>query len=173
MSLEEKDALGLQTKYNLICPPDRLLFVDEVGSNTSQTKDGHVGGELFLCGKGERPQQRSAHKYAHFTVLGFTAANGNPIMCAIIFAAKTLEDEWVLGLDPFAEWVGDENNLLANNGKKKRYRKDQCAQLMESTYLHTVVPLKMEVSQQSYLLECLHTWTKPEFLHGTLAHHLS
>jgi len=133
--LEEKDALGLQTKYNLICP-DRLLFVDEVGSNTSQTKDGNVGGELFLCGKGERPQQRSAHKDAHFTVLGFTAANGNPIMCAIIFAAKTLEDEWVLGL-------------------------------------HTVVPLKMEVSQQSYLLECLHTWTKPEFLHGTLAHHLS
>ena len=34
--LEEKDALGLQTKYNLI-RPDRLLFVDEVGSNTSQT----------------------------------------------------------------------------------------------------------------------------------------
>ena len=48
--LEEKDALGLQTKYNLI-RPDRLLFVDEeVGSNTSQTKDGNnVGGELFLC----------------------------------------------------------------------------------------------------------------------------
>ena len=42
-------------------------------------------------------------------------------MCAIIFAAKTLEDEWVLGLDPFAEWVGDENNLLANSGKNKRY----------------------------------------------------
>ena len=85
--LEEKDALGLQTKYNLI-RPDRLLFVDEVGSNTSQTKDGNVGGELFLCGKGERLQQRLAHKDAHFTVLGFTAANGNPIMCAIIFAAS-------------------------------------------------------------------------------------
>jgi len=42
-------------------------------------------------------------------------------MCAIIFAAKTLEDEWVLGLDPFAEWVGDENSLLANSGKNKRY----------------------------------------------------
>ena len=62
-----------------------------------------MGGELFLCGKGERPQQRSAHKEdAHFTGLGFTAANGNPIMCATIFAAKTLEDEWVFGLDPFA-----------------------------------------------------------------------
>ena len=34
--LEEKDALGLQTK-NYLNFPDRLLFVDEVGSNTSQT----------------------------------------------------------------------------------------------------------------------------------------
>ena len=43
-------------------------------------------------------------------------------MCAIIFAAsKTLEDEWLLGLDPFAEWVGDENKMLANSGKKKWY----------------------------------------------------
>ncbi len=87
--LEEKDALGLQTKYNLICP-DRMLFVEKVGSNTSQTKDGNVGGELFLCGEGEQPQQRSAHKDAHFTILGFTAANGNPIMCAIIFGSITL-----------------------------------------------------------------------------------
>jgi hypothetical protein len=36
VALEEKDALGLQTKNYLIFP-DRLLFVDEVGSNTSQT----------------------------------------------------------------------------------------------------------------------------------------
>ena len=34
--VEEKDALGLLTKNNLICL-DRLLFVDEVGSNTSRT----------------------------------------------------------------------------------------------------------------------------------------
>ena len=43
-----------------------------------------------------------------------------------------------LGLDPFAEWVGDENKMLANSGKKGT-NKDQCAQLMESTYLRTVV----------------------------------
>ena len=50
----------------------------------------------------DRHIAKDAH---HLNVLGFTAANGNPIMCAIIFAAKTLEDEWGLGLDPFAEWV--------------------------------------------------------------------
>jgi hypothetical protein len=29
--------------------PDKLLFVDEVGSNTSTTKDGNVGGEKFYA----------------------------------------------------------------------------------------------------------------------------
>ena len=66
----------------------------------SQTKDGNIGGQKLLCGKEQRPQQRSATKDAHFTVLGFTAANGLPVMCAIIFAAKELEESWVLGFDP-------------------------------------------------------------------------
>ena len=70
--------------------PNKLIFVDEVGSNTSQAKDGQKGGEKVLCiGTAARPQQRSAMKDAHFTVLGFTAADdGTPVMCAIIFAAK-------------------------------------------------------------------------------------
>ena len=38
-------------------------------------------------------------KDAHFTVLGFTAAEGTPVMCAIIFAAKELELSWVQGLN--------------------------------------------------------------------------
>jgi hypothetical protein len=38
--LEEKDALGIQTNYYLICPPDRLLFVDEVGSNARKNMKG-------------------------------------------------------------------------------------------------------------------------------------
>jgi hypothetical protein len=43
------EAFALPTRYDLI-RPDRLVFVDKVGSNTSQLKDGsNVGGELFLC----------------------------------------------------------------------------------------------------------------------------
>ena len=118
--VEEQEAFGLASEYELI-RPDRLLFVDEVGSNTSQTKDGNVGGEKFLCIAGGRPQIRASTKDAHFTVLGFTAANGQPIMCAIIFAAKALEDEWVLGLDPFAAWEGEDENIHGNSGKGKRY----------------------------------------------------
>jgi hypothetical protein len=28
---------------------EHLIFVDEVGSNTSQAKDGQVGGHTYLC----------------------------------------------------------------------------------------------------------------------------
>jgi hypothetical protein len=84
---EEHLAVGLKYAFELI-HPDWLIFVDEVGCNTSQTKDGQVGGEKFLCAADGRLQMRSATKDAHFTVLSFTAASGAPLMCAIIFAAK-------------------------------------------------------------------------------------
>jgi len=65
--LEEKDALGLQTKYNLICP-DRLLFVDEVVSNTSQTKDGNVWGSYFSV---ERVSDHSKDRHIKMHTLPF------------------------------------------------------------------------------------------------------
>ena len=55
-------ATGLPTRY-MISRPDKLIFVDEVGSNTSTTKDGNVGGEKFLCPASARPQIRAGcHK---------------------------------------------------------------------------------------------------------------
>jgi hypothetical protein len=114
----EADAFGLKSKFELI-HPDMLIFVDELGCNTNQKQDGD--NEKYLCPKSGRPQQRSATKDSHFTVLGFTAADGNPLMCAIIFAAKSLREEWVSGFDPFSEWVGDENNLAENCGEGKQY----------------------------------------------------
>ena len=117
----EEGALGMKTKY-ILKHPNKLIFVDEVGSNTSQAKDGQKGGEKVLCiGTAARPQQRSAMKDAHFTVLGFTAAEGTPVMCAIIFAAKELELSWVQGLNPFVEWHGNEDDFNLNTGKGKRY----------------------------------------------------
>ena len=42
----KEESFGLPTKY-IIHRPDKLVFVDEVGSNTSTTKDGNFGGEKF------------------------------------------------------------------------------------------------------------------------------
>ena len=115
------EAFGLPTQY-LIQRPDKLLFVDEVGSNTCTTKDGHVGGEKFLCRADARPQIKAATKDSHFTVLGFTAATGEPVMCAIIFSAKEMCASWVLGFNASAPWVGDDNDRRANiGGLDKRY----------------------------------------------------
>ena len=46
----EELAFGKKTQFMLL-HPRKLLFVDEVGSNTSQAKDGHCGGDRFLHSK--------------------------------------------------------------------------------------------------------------------------
>jgi hypothetical protein len=116
----EEKAFGCKSKYELI-HADHLIFVDEVGSNTSQAKDGQVGGQTYLCSAEGRPQQRAATKDAHFTILGFTAANGEPLLCAIIFTAKTMKPEWITGFDSLVEWVGDEDDIKNNSGDGKTY----------------------------------------------------
>ncbi len=55
--VDENQALGLKSEYELI-HPELVVFVDEVGSNTSQTKDGQVGCETYLCAAKGRPQQQ-------------------------------------------------------------------------------------------------------------------
>ena len=96
--------------------PDKLVFVDEVGSNTSTTKDGNVDVEKFLCKKMARPQIRAATKDSHYTVLRFAAATGEPVMCAIIFAAKEFATAWVLGYDASAKWQGEDHEENLNTG---------------------------------------------------------
>jgi hypothetical protein len=49
-------------------------------------------------------------------VLGFTAATGKPVMCAIIFSAKEMCERWVMSVNPLADWIRDEDDLRANTG---------------------------------------------------------
>ena len=56
----EDEAFGCKTRYELI-HPDHFIFVDKVGNNTSQAKDGQVGGQTYLCSKDGRPQQQAAN----------------------------------------------------------------------------------------------------------------
>ncbi len=63
----EEEAFGCKSLYEFI-HPEMLVFVDEVGSNTSQTKDGLVGGQTYLCTKEGQPQQKAATKDAYFTM---------------------------------------------------------------------------------------------------------
>jgi hypothetical protein len=51
----------------------------------------NVRSQLYLCSTDGRPQQCTATKNANFTVLGFTAENGEPVMCVVIFTAKSFQ----------------------------------------------------------------------------------
>ena len=117
---EVEASFGLPTMYKVL-QPEKLLFVVEIGSNSSEANDGNVRGVEILFDASARPQQRTATKDSDFTVLAFTAATGAPVMCAIIFAAKEMDESWVLGFDPDADWHGDENNIIGNAGRGKRF----------------------------------------------------
>jgi hypothetical protein len=42
-------------------------------------------------------------------------------MCAVNFAAKMFQDEWRTGFDPIADWVGQEDDIVANGGDGRQY----------------------------------------------------
>jgi hypothetical protein len=37
--------------------------------------------------------------------------NGKLLMCAIIFAAKSVNDDWKTGFDPLVQWIGEEHEI--------------------------------------------------------------
>ena len=115
----EENAVGEMVEYK-VTYPEYILFADEVGNNTCQKDDGHVGGQKFLVKRGSQPRQGSSTSDVHWTTMGFTSGSGKPVMCAIIIAAETLSVEDRLGIDIFAEC--DEDILSdANYGPGKYF----------------------------------------------------
>ena len=98
---DQENAFG-QKATHLLTRPDFVIFVDEVGSNLSQEGDGAVGGERKIVGSGSGPRESATTDDTHITVLGFTPATSEPIMCAVIVKGKTMRLETVTGLDVFA-----------------------------------------------------------------------
>ena len=113
----------LKTPYHLT-HPEMCLVVDEVGSNISQRGDGHIGGQKYVCEIGTVPQNKVSHNDRHFTVLGFTALDGSPVLCMVIIAGVQQKYEVETGLDIEAEMVGDPTDkdfFERNRGKGKMY----------------------------------------------------
>jgi hypothetical protein len=116
----EAEAFGERVSQ-VVKHPDYVMFVDEVGNNTNMKDDGRIGGERLLKGKGQTAEVTAATSDAHFTVLGFTAATGEPVMCAIIFAAGEMTQELQLGVDIRAPLVEGDDSIRGNYGPGKRY----------------------------------------------------
>ena len=78
-----------------ITKPEWILFADESGFNTSQKKDGHVGGQKFVVERGTTPQTMASTTDHKFTLLPFTSASGEAVCCAIIYQGKgTVPATW-------------------------------------------------------------------------------
>jgi hypothetical protein len=116
----QKEAFGEKVS-KIVKHADYLLFVDEVGNNTNMKEDGRIGGERLLKARGQTAEVTAATSDAHFTVLGFTAGTGEPVMCAIIFAASEMTQELQLGIDIRAPLVEGDDSLRGNYGPGKRY----------------------------------------------------
>jgi hypothetical protein len=94
-------SFGLPTDVDLICP-DYLLFVDECGSNTDMQKDKQQGKQRVIAEKGFRGTKEAITTDLHYTVMGFTAATGEAVLCVVIFKSEnehTIPHQWVSGID--------------------------------------------------------------------------
>ena len=110
--VDSLQAVGRKCQYHLT-HPEYLLFVDEVGSNTNMTSDKNKGGEQFACERGTVPRQQASNTDIHFTVLGFTNAAGQAVLCGIIIGGSTLSADQILGFDVLAG-TEDEIEKAAN-----------------------------------------------------------
>jgi hypothetical protein len=99
-----------------------VLFVDEVGGNTSQKQNRNIGGRKLLLARGTRPQEPNAYNDCRFTLLGFTTADGAPVMWCVIVAAKTLTAFEASGIHYLSEDFL-ENGTLEGKSTKDELKK--------------------------------------------------
>lgn len=122
----ENDAYGCKVRTRLT-RPDMCITLDEVGCNTSQLKDGHVGGQHFVVGKKQEARKLATKKDKHFTCLGLTTLSGETVMCVVIIQGKTRNILFETGVDLDADAIGEKKDeedyefFLNNIGKDKLY----------------------------------------------------
>ena len=94
-----------------------FLVVDEVGYNLSQKGDGHTGGQKYACERGTAPQDKVQHRDSYFTLLGFTALNGGPVLCVVVMSGKKEQFGIETGKDPCVQIFGnaDDPDFFENN----------------------------------------------------------
>lgn len=84
--VEEKDAVGCKVTID-ITQPEYCIVADEVGGDTCQLDDGHVGRERMVC----EAQTIANSKAQHFTVLGLTLLTGEPLLLWMVLLMPPME----------------------------------------------------------------------------------
>lgn len=115
----ESDECGLKVTIE-ITHLKWILFANEVGTDTSQKDDGHVGGQKFVTAKGARANIKSSHADGRFTTIGLTATSGDPVMAIVIFAAKALSFVQRMGHDIMINY-DNTVSVTENSGMDKAF----------------------------------------------------
>ena len=114
--VDKSDQYGELVNLKII-KPSYVLFAGKTGCNTSQAKDKNCGGEKFLCKKGQTPLEKSCTGDHHFTMLPITSANGQPVICVVIFQSQKKDQRvpthWHSGLDVTVTPKRDHNGNIA------------------------------------------------------------
>ena len=121
--VDEKTSFGCKVTHR-ITRPEMVICFDELGGNTSQKGDGHVGGQLLLCETGKTPQVKISTRDKHYTIMGLATLTGEPVMCVVIFAGTKPNPLCKTGLDLSAETFGspdDHDYFKKNSGPGKRF----------------------------------------------------
>ena len=91
---------GYGCKVDMILErPDMGIVMDEVGCNLSQEMDNLVGGQRYLTSVEGEAAETSATRNHHFTCLGLTRLDGEPLMCVVIIAGKNHDLMVECGID--------------------------------------------------------------------------
>ena len=107
----EENRVGRLVKHKLV-HPKYVLFGDEVGTDTCQEDDGHIGGQVYLTANGKRAPLESSKSGHRFTVMCLTAATGDPVMFIIVYAATELDFLARFGYDHLAKEPFDKNKPI-------------------------------------------------------------
>jgi hypothetical protein len=118
---DRKIIKGMKCRSELT-KPDMCIVLDEVGSNLCMVNDGHIGGKRYVCQRGDEPKTPSTKKDKHFTCLGLTGLDGQPIMCVVIIDSKKRDllvqtgvDTSCLRVDTEVQVGDDEFSFLERN----------------------------------------------------------
>ena len=111
VTTDESQKCG-ETCTQKIIHPERCLYADEIGCDTCQEEDGHIGGAKYIAPKGMKPLLRGCKTSNRWTLFAITAGTGEVVMYVIIFAASELSFLARMGLDMRKINSYDENEPL-------------------------------------------------------------
>jgi hypothetical protein len=97
---ESSDVVGSATNIR-ITDPSYIMFVDETGSSTNMKKDKSYN-KRVIAEQGYGGNKEAISSDIRYTTMGFTSANGQPIMYCIIFSSESkrgIPSNWVTGID--------------------------------------------------------------------------